>query len=155
MTKPAPARTRPRRESLADDLDAQQYAAIELLSAGVPVGKVAEDLGVHRASLRRWRLIPAFAQELDRRRREAARDVAAQYPPLVSTSLAVLADLLTDPDPRVRHAAASTVLRSADLPALIAAADAPEPVDLAYRGDVPRFVQDLRARFALDHPEGT
>ena len=45
--------------------EAQKRAA-QLMFDGYPVGKIAEEIGVHRATIWRWRRLPAFQKEYER-----------------------------------------------------------------------------------------
>ena len=45
--------------------EAQKRAA-QLMFDAYPIGKIAEEIGVHRATIWRWRRLPAFQRELDR-----------------------------------------------------------------------------------------
>lgn len=45
--------------------EAQKRAA-QLMFDAYPIGKIAEEIGVHRATIWRWRRLPAFQREYDR-----------------------------------------------------------------------------------------
>ena len=60
----------------AQQLDPRQLLAADRLAAGATDRQVADQLGVDRTSLWRWRQQPAFQTELARRREEVWNDAA-------------------------------------------------------------------------------
>lgn len=72
------------------DLSPEQNQAIDLLISGKAVGDIAEELGVHRRTLWRWRQLPEFQQtlrELQTRRHEEMRELTADILHLTLTAL--------------------------------------------------------------------
>ena len=84
MTAAAPASAKERNTS--QQLNAQQLRAVDLVAAGMTDAEVADELGVDRATVWRWRTRnPWFEAALNRRREEvwgAARDRLRALVPL-------------------------------------------------------------------------
>ncbi len=82
------------------DLTPQQEQAIELLLMGKPPSHIAEELGIHRQTLWRWRQLPAFAalqRELQQRRQEEIRERFTEVMRLAFVSLERELKLAEDP----------------------------------------------------------
>lgn len=67
-----------------DSLSTKQWAALELLALGTPVGKVAETIRVDRSTIRDWCKIPAFQQALSDRRAEVLTEIRESSLPRVA-----------------------------------------------------------------------
>ena len=88
-----------------------QLRAVELLLCGALPGAVANECGVDRRTLYRWRLeCEPFRAELDRGRRAIWAGTIDRMRTLIATSLDVLEEQLYDDYDRSRVRAASIVL---------------------------------------------
>ena len=83
MTKPGATET----EALLSD---PQVRAIDLLLLGRGVQEIADEVGVDRSTLWRWRQIPAFQAELNRRREALWSGYTDRIRSLLKMSLEVL-----------------------------------------------------------------
>ena len=92
-------------------LGQEQLAAIELLLRGVSVPQAAEELGVHRATIYRWRADAPFRDELNRRQQELRRLAAERLTALLDPAINVLVSELSEP--KTAHRAATALLRLA------------------------------------------
>ena len=101
-------------------LDERQLLAIELILAGKPDTQVAKSVGVNRRTVCRWRYEhEPFITELNRRRREWWGGVANRFRALLEPAVDVLGGQLTGDCPRLRFRAAATLLKLADVKAML------------------------------------
>lgn len=85
---------------IVTDLTPQQAQAIDLLLSGMAPSNVAQELGIHRQTLWRWRQIPAFAQlqrEWQQQRQEEMRERFSEVMRLAFVSLERELKLAEDP----------------------------------------------------------
>ena len=99
-----------------DNLNEKQLAAIDLLSCGKSYTAVAKSIDVDRRTIYRWRQNPEFAGTLEERRLELWEEASERLRALVQPSLDVLEHQLNDRYDRARFAAATAILRMANLP---------------------------------------
>ena len=97
------------------DLPEKRRLAVEILLRGRGTNATARMIGVDRKTLYRWRQDPAFARELDRRRRELWSDAAERLRGMLHDSLDVLDEHLHAQYDRSRFRAATAVLRISDI----------------------------------------
>lgn len=116
------------------DLSPEQNQAIDLLMAGHTPCNIADQLGVHRQTLWRWRKLPAFQQvqrELLARRRDEMRDEIRE---IMRLSMVALRRELVDAENPKRYNPIATALNTLRLiqnvPLFVELADAPTPVAL-------------------------
>ena len=96
------------------ELTQRQLAAIPLLLQGLSDSSVAEQVGVTRITIYRWRTLNAtFRQELDRLRRELLAHSADRLRALLHPSLDILANHLHSADPKTSFRAAALIARIA------------------------------------------
>jgi hypothetical protein len=81
------------------------------LLRGLSIPKIADELGVHRATIYRWRCDGPFRDELTRRQQELRRLAADRLTALIDPAIDVLAAELNEPD--TAHRAATALLRLA------------------------------------------
>lgn len=94
--------------------EAKKARALPLVAEGRSQSEIADAVGVSRSTVRRWMdTDPAFseavtaAQDAGRRALEETTDRIAE---IVSSSLESLAELVKDPDPKIRLDAVKTAL---------------------------------------------
>lgn len=92
------------------DLTVKQAAAMPYIAANPSATEAAKAAGISRVTLHRWMQDPSFRAELERNRKEAVDFAYAELRGLALKSVTTIADLLEDPDPRVRTMAARTAL---------------------------------------------
>ena len=103
---------RPEEEKLSD----RQLRAVVLMLDGKHDSEVAQQVGVSRRTLIRWRLEDAdFIAELRRRRRQLWNATADRLRSLLDPAVDVLAEQLRDRYDRTRFRAATTILRLANV----------------------------------------
>ena len=89
-----------------NELSERQRKAVELLLRGLSDQEVANQLGVDRGTVLRWRSKSvAFARELDRQRRRLWEQSAAEIQSMVGPSLSILRKQLASADERARPSA--------------------------------------------------
>ena len=93
-----------------DELTDRQLLAIPFIAAAPTQTEGAEAAAISRATLARWRQNPRFKDELRRIREDAAKLAHAELDGLALKSVSALADLMDDPNPRVRAQAIRTAL---------------------------------------------
>lgn len=97
-----------------DDTKAEALAkrrrAFALILQGWSDREVAEDLGVTRATVWKWRTGPKFAGRLQRATENATADAQKKVRALASRAVDALAETLDCPDPKARVAAAKAIL---------------------------------------------
>src|SRR3954464_12666058 len=76
-------------------LTARQQLVIDAIATGLPIVRVAEQIGVARRTIYNWLEDPAFQSGLAQRRRELADTVADRVAELGQTCLTTLVDYLT------------------------------------------------------------
>jgi hypothetical protein len=91
--------------NVAQALSSQQERALRLMLAGLPDSQVADEIGVNRTTLWRWRADDCFAAELNRRRHEVWDASLERLRSLVPLALDALAEELQGAR-RLRAAAA-------------------------------------------------
>ncbi len=85
-----------------ENLSDRQIVALPHVAAAATNAEGARAADISLATLKRWRQDPAFREELRRMRQETADLAHAELNGLALKSTAALAELLEDPDPRVR-----------------------------------------------------
>ena len=99
-----------------DALTDRQLAALALLATGKSVQMVADELGVHRQTLWRWRAHNArFRAELRRRQREMWEESMTRLQGMLHPSIDVIDSFLNARYDMHRFRAATTVLRMSGL----------------------------------------
>lgn len=98
---PPPARLTPR-----------QMLTIPYIVSAPSMRQAARDARIGRATLTRWMHDSAFRAEVEQARRRVADLAFAEINGLALKGAIALADLLDDPDPRVRNAAIRTALQN-------------------------------------------
>ena len=93
-----------------DELTDRQLLALPFIAASANQTDGAEAAAISRATLARWRQNPRFKDELRRIREDAAKLAHAELDGLALKSVSALADLMDDPNPRVRAQAIRTAL---------------------------------------------
>ena len=116
-----------RLNSAYSSLNDKQKTAVELLAIGKSLGRVARIIEIDAKTLYRWRQDPTFREALHRRRRELWSDAIDRVRGMVTPSLDIMEQHLTDRYERIRFRAAQTVLNLASLKKH--AAEAGEPHD--------------------------
>ena len=93
-----------------DEITDRQLLALPFIAAAPTNVEAAEAAQISLATLRRWRQNPRFKDELRRIREDAAKLAHAELDGLALKSVSALANLLDDPNPRVRAQAIRTAL---------------------------------------------
>ncbi len=93
-------------------LTPRQMLAIPYIVSAPSVRQAARDARIGRATLARWMHDPDFRAEVEQARRRVADLAFAEINGLALKGAIALADLLEDPDPRVRNAAVRTALQN-------------------------------------------
>ena len=92
-------------------LNSKQQKAIPLLAAGLNDEKVANEIGVSRQTVNKWKNHQTiFIDQLTEYRIQLARKYADQYCALYPKAMKVLEDTLNNDDPKLRLDAAKTIL---------------------------------------------
>ena len=94
------------------DFTPRQTLAMPYIAANASMTEGAKAAGISRVTLYRWMQDPSFRAELERIRRDAVDLAYAELRGLALKSVTAIAELLEDPDPRVRGMAARTALNS-------------------------------------------
>lgn len=106
--------THVRSQTLTSELSLVQQNAVDLMVAGMRDREVAEQVGVRRETVTRWRLYhPTFKAELNRRRHEVWGSCADKMRDLLSKALQALEEVITDPGHGDRWKVALEVLKAA------------------------------------------
>ncbi len=98
---PAPAQLTPR-----------QMLAIPYIVSAPSISGAARAARIGRTTLVRWMQDPDFRAEIEQARRAVADLAFAEINGLALKSVIALADLLEDPDPKVRNTAVRTALQN-------------------------------------------
>ena len=98
-------------------LTPEQLNAVDLLATGQTDAAVAEAVGVHRASISRWRSSPSFTAALNRRRADLFASATDHLRDIVPKALAVIAAALDGDDEERKLSAAFELLKRVDLSA--------------------------------------
>jgi hypothetical protein len=98
-----------------------------MLAIGKSLGRVSKFIEVDPKMLYRWRHDPTFAEALHRRRRELSADNIDRIHGMVTPSLDILDQHLSDRYERVRFRAAQTLLNLASLKKHASETPADEP----------------------------
>ena len=93
-----------------DEITDRQLLALPFIAAAPTNAEAAEAADISVATLKRWRQNPRFKDELRRIREDAAKLAHAELDGLALKSVAALANLMDDPNPRVRAQAIRTAL---------------------------------------------
>ena len=93
-----------------DESADRQLLALPFIAAAPTNAEAAEAADISVATLKRWRQNPRFKDELRRIREDAAKLAHAELDGLALKSVAALANLMDDPNPRVRAQAVRTAL---------------------------------------------
>ena len=118
---------RNRLNSAYSSLNDKQKTAVEMLAIGKSLGRVARFIEIDAKTLYRWRQDATFREALYRRRRELWSDAIDRVRGMVTPSLDIVEQHLSDRYERIRFRAAQTVLNVASLKKH--AAEAGEPQD--------------------------
>ncbi|MFB6272528.1 MAG: helix-turn-helix domain-containing protein [Salinibacter sp.] len=103
-------------ENGSDTLNDRQRRALALIALGWTDQDVAAEVGVTRQTVNEWKnQDDRFIAELNKTRKAVWNAHVDRLRDLVSKAVAVLSDNLENEDPKVRHQAAVSVLRSAGL----------------------------------------
>ena len=94
------------------DFTPRQTVAMPYIAANPSMTEAAKAAGISRVTLYRWMQDPSFRAELERIRKDAVDLAYAELRGLALKSVTAIAELLEDPDPRVRGMAARTALSS-------------------------------------------
>lgn len=129
-----------------NELSERQHTAIELLLRGMGDQEVANQLGVDRGTVLRWRSKSiAFQRELDRQRRRLWEQSAGEIQSMVGPALSILRKQLASDDERIAIRAAAVLLRFATPSRLAPAALSSSPSPDAPAKREPDEVDDLIA----------
>lgn len=93
-------------------LEPQQAKALELLLMGTPDVKIAEEIGVHRNTIRRWRGLPAIASVLEEHSAVVVRSATSELKTLLPDVARVLRWQLVVQDNDLNYRAASLLLKT-------------------------------------------
>jgi hypothetical protein len=121
QTDPTPENTRKhpicqnRLNDVWSGLTEKQKTAIEMLAIGRSLGRISRYLEVDPKTLYVWRQNPAFREALRERRRELWGDAIDRVRGMVTPSLDIVDEHLSDRYERIRFRAAQTVLNLASL----------------------------------------
>jgi hypothetical protein len=126
-----------------NELSERQRTAVELLLRGLSDHEVANQIGVDRGTIFRWRSNLAFQRELDRQRRVFWERSASAIQAMVEPALDILRKQLAGDDPKEAMRAASVLLRFAT-PSRLAPATPREKIDPAFDTEK-QFGDDLIA----------
>ena len=131
-----------------NELSERQRKAVELLLRGLSDQEVANQLGVDRGTVLRWRSKSVgFGRELDRQRRRLWEQSAAEIQSMVGPALSILRKQLASDDERTAIRAAGVLLRFATpsrLVPAVASASPDDPRAAAARANK-QYVDDLIA----------
>ncbi len=97
----------------AEILNAKQVLALSQLLQGQAMAEVARQLGVDRSTLWRWLKLPQFAGALADLQTDLTSEARSRLKRLSTDAVEVPAELLDCEDPRVRLAAANSILERA------------------------------------------
>ncbi len=92
------------------DLTTRQTMAMPYIAGNASMTEAAKAAGISRVTLYRWMKEPSFRTELERIRKDAVDLAYAELRGLALKSVTAIAELLEDPDPRVRCMAARIAL---------------------------------------------
>ncbi|MXW29837.1 MAG: hypothetical protein F4X54_06540 [Chloroflexi bacterium] len=93
-----------------ENLSDRQVVALPHVAAAATNAEGARAADISLATLKRWRQDPAFREELRRMRQETADLAHAELNGLALKGTAALAELLEDPNPRIRTQAVRLAL---------------------------------------------
>ena len=93
-----------------EDLSDRQIVALPHVAAAATNAEGARAADISLATLKRWRQDPAFREELRRQRQETSDLAQVELDGLALKSISALAELLEDPNPRVRMQAVRLAL---------------------------------------------
>ncbi len=93
-------------------LTPRQMLAIPYIVSAPSMRQAARDARIARATLTRWMHDPDFRTEVEEARRRVADLAFAEINGLALKGVIALADLLENPDPRVRNAAVRIALQN-------------------------------------------
>ena len=99
-----------RHDELASRRAAQNEIIIAALAVGSTYAEAGAQAGVDERTIARRMQEPEFARAVDDRRREHAVEVAGRLSSLGPRAISTIEDLLDDPSPRIRLAAAKLLL---------------------------------------------
>ena len=101
---------------MSSKLNSRQQKAIPLLAAGLNDNDVAEEVGVTRQTVSKWKnQHQGFMLQLEHYRTQIWQIYIDKYRSLIPEAINVLQDLLHDENPRVRLDAAKEILKNIDL----------------------------------------
>ena len=98
------------RKNKNSGLSHRQQSILPTVALSPSVSEAARTAGVSESTLYRWMEDPAFREELDRMRQEAAHLARSQIMGLLPRAVEVLAELLNHPDAALRLRAARDIL---------------------------------------------
>ncbi len=99
----------------ATSLDAKQILALSQLLQGERPSSVAKHVGVYRSTIWRWLRTPRFAEALAALQDDLTTESRGRVRSLSLDAVEVLGELLDCEDPRIRLAAANSILERAGL----------------------------------------
>ncbi len=94
-------------------LTPRQTLALPYIAATASLSAGARAARIHRSTLQQWMTDPDFRAELERLRKDAESLARVELQGLVLKSISTLAELLEDPDPKVRATAVRAALSNA------------------------------------------
>lgn len=107
------SRMTPRKYRENNGLSDSQLAAIELMLQGLSDIAIAQQVGVTRITIYRWRQNKRFVRQLDRRRQALWEESAARLQAMITPALDVLEKQISDEDRTAARHAAAVLLRLA------------------------------------------
>ena len=117
------------------NLSHPQIRAIDLMLQGLTDAQVAEQLGVDRTTIFRWRKSETFARELDRHRQAILEQSTARLQSLLKPAMDILQKQLVGGDPKAQLRAAALLVRMAT------------PARLQYTSAVEELAADREREF--------
>jgi hypothetical protein len=93
-------------------MERSKELALPVLLSAPTYSKAAQQLGVATSTIYEWLKDDEFRNALDDLRRSILADSIARLKGYVSLAVDVLAETMTDPDPKLRLKAATTILDS-------------------------------------------
>ena len=100
----------PNEPVLQEDLSDRQVVALPHIAAAATNAEGARAADISLATLKRWRQDPVFREELRRMKQDTANLAHAELNGLALKSTSALAELLDDPNPRVKTQAVRLAL---------------------------------------------
>ena len=135
-------------------LSIEQQRAIDLLMTGASDREVAEELGMARETITRWRNYhPEFQAELNRRRRALWDHGLDRLRLLFPEAVDTLRTVVKDPNNRDAVKVALEIVKMADLPESFLAHTGPKKAEEVIRDEAERQVMIERLSSTSDEPD--